>query len=347
MFRRLIEEYERDNNVPMADIAAAFALQSRWRRILDDRAAAASAEAERPERTGAIVRRGRLATTSPLIASPSESAHWSGPAPSSGHWRRVGAVCTRSDFRAHQHQARYRSLVELPAQLSKATLKALEQNSVSGVLIDLKRDRGRPSHDHSGGKPRADRDVRAQRRESGGLERIAGADRVPSCAHRGSCARCDTGGRHAAYTTGSTHGYAGLGVRVWRSVCRYSSSCRAFAVRSVGEGHVAGTEPPSLSHAWHRVRRIMPAYAVTVLAAFALYHFREAGPNPGHTWWGCCVTSTDPDPYTDNYMFSHLRKGSAQMEPHRLRWPSMLRCLSSRTCFSRSCVDGAGAPCFC
>ena len=29
MFRRLIEDYERDSDVPMADIAAALALQSR------------------------------------------------------------------------------------------------------------------------------------------------------------------------------------------------------------------------------------------------------------------------------------------------------------------------------
>ena len=45
-----------------------------------------------------------------------------------------------------------------------------------------------------------------------------------------------------------------------------------------------GADPPSLRrYAWHRVRRIMPAYVVTVLIAYLLYHFRTAGPNPGLT----------------------------------------------------------------
>ena len=53
MFRRLIEDYERDNDVPMADIAAALALQSPRRcRVPDDRAAAGEApRAPRPRRT--------------------------------------------------------------------------------------------------------------------------------------------------------------------------------------------------------------------------------------------------------------------------------------------------------
>ncbi len=37
------------------------------------------------------------------------------------------------------------SLVELPAKMSRETLKKLEHTRISGVLIDLKQDRG-PSH---------------------------------------------------------------------------------------------------------------------------------------------------------------------------------------------------------
>ena len=51
-----------------------------------------------------------------------------------------------------------------------------------------------------------------------------------------------------------------------------------------------GPEPSIRRYAWHRVRRIMPAYVVTVLIAYGIYHFRHAGPNFGHTWSGCSET---------------------------------------------------------
>ena len=47
-----------------------------------------------------------------------------------------------------------------------------------------------------------------------------------------------------------------------------------------------GLSPSVRRYAWHRVRRIMPAYLVTVIVAYVLYHFRTAGPNPGHTVMG-------------------------------------------------------------
>ncbi|HTY29396.1 MAG TPA: DbpA RNA binding domain-containing protein, partial [Mycobacterium sp.] len=72
----------------------------------------------------------------------------------------VGAIANegglhRSDF-GHINIKNDYSLVELPANLPKSTLKALENTRISGVLIDLRPDRGRPSHDSrpSGGKPR-------------------------------------------------------------------------------------------------------------------------------------------------------------------------------------------------
>lgn len=150
----------------------------------------------------------------------------------------------------------------------------------------------------------------------GGLEQVAGVDRVPSLTGVRALAAILVVATHAAYTTGKyTHGYAGL------VFSRMEIGVPIFFVLSgfllFGpwvKATVAGAEPPSLSrYAWHRVRRIMPAYAVTVLGAFALYHFREAGPNPGHTWAGLLRNLTMTQIYTDNYMFSHLHQGLTQM----------------------------------
>jgi peptidoglycan/LPS O-acetylase OafA/YrhL len=77
---------------------------------------------------------------------------------------------------------------------------------------------------------------------------------------------------------------------------------------------LAGGAAPSVSrYGWHRVRRIMPAYAITVLAAFMVYHFRHAGPNPGHSWIGLLRNLTLTQAYTDNYLFSYLHQGLTQM----------------------------------
>lgn len=121
---------------------------------------------------------------------------------------------------------------------------------------------------------------------------------------------------HAAYTTGKyTHGYLGL---------VYSRTEIGVPVFFVLSGFLlfvpwvralAGDRPaPSVRrYSWHRVRRIMPAYVITVLAAFALYHFRSAGPNPGHTWLGLLRNLTLTTIYTDHYLFSWLHQGLTQM----------------------------------
>ncbi len=57
----------------------------------------------------------------------------------------------------------------------------------------------------------------------------------------------------------------------------------------------------------------MPAYAVTVVAAYLVYHFRTAGPNPGHTWEGLFRNLTLTQIYTDNYLYSFLHQGLTQM----------------------------------
>lgn len=160
LFRRLIEDYGRDNDVPMADIAAALALQSRdgdaflmvepppeKRREREDRG-------ERSERPPRAPREG-LATYRIAVGK----RHKVGP----GHI--VGAIANegglhRNEF-GHITIRLDHSLVELPEKLSKKTLKALENTRISGVLINLQPDRPqrreRPEHrDRPGGsgKPR-------------------------------------------------------------------------------------------------------------------------------------------------------------------------------------------------
>jgi peptidoglycan/LPS O-acetylase OafA/YrhL len=129
---------------------------------------------------------------------------------------------------------------------------------------------------------------------------------------------------HAAYTTGRyTHGYAGLiysrmeiGVPIFfvlSGFLLFSPWVRASAA-SRESGSAEGKHGPSVRrYAWHRVRRIMPAYVVTVLAAYLLYHFRTAGPNPGHTWLGLFRNLTFTQIYTDDYLFSYLHQGLTQM----------------------------------
>jgi peptidoglycan/LPS O-acetylase OafA/YrhL len=57
----------------------------------------------------------------------------------------------------------------------------------------------------------------------------------------------------------------------------------------------------------------MPAYAVTVLAAYFVYQFRTAGPNAGHTWIGLFRNLTLTQIYTTNYVGSYLHQGLTQM----------------------------------
>ncbi|MDV3124411.1 DEAD/DEAH box helicase [Mycobacterium sp. 21AC1] len=161
LFRRLIADYERDNDVPMADIAAALALQSRDgdaflmvepppekrrpREERDDRGE--RSRRERPPREG-------LATYRIDVGK----RHKVGP----GHI--VGAIANegglhRNEF-GHITIRPDHSLVELPAKLPAKTLKALENTRISGVLINLQPDRAprREWSEHrdrkgGGGKP--------------------------------------------------------------------------------------------------------------------------------------------------------------------------------------------------
>ncbi|WP_333894454.1 acyltransferase [Mycolicibacterium gadium] len=150
----------------------------------------------------------------------------------------------------------------------------------------------------------------------GGLESVGKAERVASLTGVRAVAALLVMLTHAAYTTGKyTHGYLGL---VWS---RAEIGVPVFFVLSGFllfspwvQAAATGDSPPSVRrYAWHRVRRIMPAYVVTVLAAYLLYHFRTAGPNPGHTWEGLFRNLTLTQIYTDNYLYSFLHQGLTQM----------------------------------
>ena len=152
--------------------------------------------------------------------------------------------------------------------------------------------------------------------EVGGLEAVTTSDRVASLTGIRAVAALLVVLTHAAYTTGRyPQGYVGLvysrmeiGVPIFfvlSGFLLFSPWVRAAA---------GGQAPPSVRrYAWHRVRRIMPAYVVTVVAAYLVYHFRTAGPNPGHTWEGLFRNLTLTQIYTDDYLYSFLHQGMTQM----------------------------------
>ncbi len=141
LFRRLVEDYEREHDVPMADIAAALALQSRDG---EEFLMAPEPPPKRPERKERSERRGypetprhtRAFTTYRIAVG---KRHKIGPGAIVGAIANEGGL-HRSDF-GHIAIGPDFSLVELPAKLSRATLKKLENTRISGVLIDLRPER--------------------------------------------------------------------------------------------------------------------------------------------------------------------------------------------------------------
>jgi ATP-dependent RNA helicase DeaD len=155
LFRRLVEDYEREHNVPLADIAAALAVQSR------DGEAFLMAPEPPPERRERRERHDRSERPHERARPPRDFATYRisvGKRHRIGPGAIVGAIANegglhRSDF-GHIAIGPDFSLVELPAKLPKSTLKKLEHTRISGVLIDLRPDRGagkaKPRKRHAG-----------------------------------------------------------------------------------------------------------------------------------------------------------------------------------------------------
>ncbi len=150
----------------------------------------------------------------------------------------------------------------------------------------------------------------------GGLEQVAHVDRVASLTGIRAVAAILVVATHAAYTTGKyTHGYVGLvfsrmeiGVPIFFVLSGFLLF-RPWVKATINDRPA----PSARRYAWHRVRRIMPAYVVTVLLAYLVYHYRTAGPNPVHTWIGLFRNLTLTQIYTDGYLGSYLHQGLTQM----------------------------------
>nr|WP_234794244.1 acyltransferase [Mycolicibacterium flavescens] len=148
--------------------------------------------------------------------------------------------------------------------------------------------------------------------DQGGLEQVSRVDRVASLTGIRAVAALLVMGTHAAYGTGAYHrGYLGM------MFARMEIGVAIFFVLSgfllfTGWVRAAATDAPAprvRRYARSRVRRIMPAYAVTVLLAYLLYEFRDIDPNPGHHWTGLVRHLT----LTQIYGTPTLHQGLTQM----------------------------------
>ncbi|MFZ2178334.1 MAG: DEAD/DEAH box helicase [Rhodococcus sp. (in: high G+C Gram-positive bacteria)] len=184
LFRKMIEDYEQEHDVPLADIAAALAVQSR-----DGEAFLMAPEPPPAPRREREPREPRERPTRRFDDGPPSRSR--GPEGQElatyriavGKRHRVvpgaivGAIANegglrRSDF-GHISIRPDHSLVELPADLAPETLEALRRTRISGVLIQLQPDFGPPAgrsgrggrDDRSGGKFQRDRDGSRKPRE--------------------------------------------------------------------------------------------------------------------------------------------------------------------------------------
>ncbi len=149
LFRKLIEDYERDHDVPTAEIAAALAVQSRGGGEFLMTEPPPEKRRERPERDDGPPRKRRDNVRSDLATYRIAvgKRHKVGPGSIVGAIANEGGL-HRSDF-GHITIKMDHSLVELPAKLSRETLKKLEHTRISGVLINLQPDRGPQQHHKS------------------------------------------------------------------------------------------------------------------------------------------------------------------------------------------------------
>ncbi|MFE3254907.1 DEAD/DEAH box helicase [Nocardia sp. NPDC059091] len=161
LFRKLIEDYEREHNIPLVDIAAALAVgghdgdnffmepdpeptarerRERAPRSFDDRDRERGPR-ERREPSGPSRHRQTGAELVTYRISVGKR-HKVAPGAIVGAIANEGGL-RRSDF-GHISIRPDHSLVELPADLSKETLNALSRTRISGQLIDLQLDQGPP-----------------------------------------------------------------------------------------------------------------------------------------------------------------------------------------------------------
>ena len=141
-FRELVQNYEREHDIPAADIAAAVAILAQdGEPLLVEDLPAAPQRKERP-RSG-----DRKPMSSYRIAVGKR--HHVEPRMIVGALANEGGLA-REDFGRIDIRVSH-SLIELPADLPAATFQKLSDTRISGVLIDLRPDRG--SAAGPGGRP--------------------------------------------------------------------------------------------------------------------------------------------------------------------------------------------------
>jgi len=148
-FRELVAAYENDHDVPALDIAAAIAVLAQDGEPLLIEDVAEPVRAPHQERSNDRRRSGK-----PMASYRIEvgKRHRVEPRQIVGALANEGGL-SREDFGKIDIRPAF-SIVELPADLSAETLRALEDTRISGVLIDLKPDRfarnrgpARPTHE--------------------------------------------------------------------------------------------------------------------------------------------------------------------------------------------------------
>src|SRR6476661_3028628 len=113
-------------------------------------------------------------------------------------------------------------------------------------------------------------------------------------------------GTHAAYGAEQpTNGYVGaLYARLEVGVPIFFVLSGFLLFRPWVRAAAHGTSPPLMRrYVFRRLQRIAPAYLAVVVVAYALYEFRDAGPNPGHTWMGLLEHLTLTQIYEPVYFF--------------------------------------------
>ena len=139
VFRDLVNRYEQDHDVPAADIAAAIAVLAQDGEPLLLEAMPEPVAKKREPRSDAGMATYRINVGRQQRVEPRMI---------------VGALANegglkRSDFGRIEIKSTF-SLVELPEHLSAETLRALETTRISGELIELRPDKGRPGRPHGG-----------------------------------------------------------------------------------------------------------------------------------------------------------------------------------------------------
>ncbi len=144
LFRELVEAYEQEHDVPASDIAAAVAV------LAQDGAPLFLADDPEPVRRESRERRepGSGLTMYRIAVG---KRHRVEPRMIVGALANEGGL-RRGDFGRIDIKPGF-SLVELPADMSQQTLSALSTTRISGILIDLKPDDGRPPRGGSSSGP--------------------------------------------------------------------------------------------------------------------------------------------------------------------------------------------------